>query len=181
MYLQGVQSLLTDLVLDLTMHPCVTAGTDAFVAGHSKGFKSLKDMVAALPSALLSMMWGSLISVKDRQYLMQQAFTPCMHAFIEDAHHWMKQSPDIDKTLRPFSNPAAYVTLLSRKQDPSTPACPPPAQMHHAALLQVNVILHVDQCVLPDAVLDLCNGSQQHRPDRGLSKMQRFQACKAWC
>ncbi len=156
MCLQGVQSLLTDLVVNLTTHPCVTAGTDAFVAGHSKGFQSLKDMVEALPSALLSMMWGSLISVKDRQYLVQQAFTPCMHAFIEDAHHWMKQSPDIDKTLRPFSNPAAYVTLLSRMQDPSVLAC-----VHHCThllrLLQVNVMQHLDQCTLPDAVLGLCN------------------------
>ncbi len=87
MCLQGVHSLLTDLVVDLTTHPCVTAGTDAFVAGHSKGFQSLKDMVVALPSALLSMMWGSLMSVKDRQHLVQHAFTPCMHAFVEDAHH----------------------------------------------------------------------------------------------
>ncbi len=123
MCLQGVQSLLTDLVVDLTTHPRVTAGTAAFVAGHSKGCQSLKDMVEGLPSALLSMMWGSLMSVKHRQYLVQHAFSPCMHAFIEDAHRWMKQSPDIDKTLRPFANPAAYVTLLSRMQDPSVLAC----------------------------------------------------------
>lgn len=121
--LQGVQILLTDLVVDLTTHPCVTAGTDAFVAGHSKGFQCLKDTVAALPSALLSMMWGSLMLVKDRQYLVQQAFTPCLHAFVEDAHYWMKQSLDIDRPLRPFSNPAAYVILLGRKQDPSVLAC----------------------------------------------------------
>ena len=94
MCLQGVHSLLTDLVVDLTTHPCVTAGTDAFVAGHSKGFQSLR-----LPH-------GGSLTISPAEHDVGEsdvsqgqaalgaaclhtvhAFTPCMHAFVEDAHH----------------------------------------------------------------------------------------------
>ncbi len=50
----------------------------------------------------------------------------------------------------------------------------------NAALLQVIVMLHVDQCILPDAKLGFCNVTQQNAPNRDLRKLQWFWACKAF-
>ena len=138
--LQGFQTALVDLLVELSTQACVTADSDSYLHGYPND--SLVEQLPKLPASIVDYLMTANMHPLHKQYFVQHAFLPCARNFVEEAHqamvHW---EADAAKTRLVFL-PAALTLMLGTARTKLLPCCARRPQHQATSLWLTLMILH---------------------------------------
>ena len=108
--LQGFQTVLVDLLVDLSTQACVTADSGSYLHGHLGD--SLQEQLPRLPASIVDTLMTANMHPLQKQYLVQHAFLPCAQTFVEDARQAMMHWEADNAQTRLVILPAAFTHML---------------------------------------------------------------------
>ena len=110
MALQGFQTVLVDLLVDLSAQACVTADSDNYLHGHLGD--SLQERLPRLPASIVDTLMKASMHPLQKQYFVQHAFLPCARNFVEDARQAMMHWEADNGQMRLVILPAVFTLML---------------------------------------------------------------------
>ena len=108
--LQGFQTVLVDLLVELSSQACVTADSDSYLQGYLGD--SLRERLPRLPASIVDTLMAASMHPLQKQFFVQQAFLPCAQGFVEDAHQAMMHWEADNAQMRLVILPAVYTLML---------------------------------------------------------------------
>ena len=108
--LQGFQTVLVDLLVELSAQACVTADSDSYLQGYPSD--NLFERLPKLPASIVDYLMTANMHPLHKQYFVQHAFLPCAQNFVEEAHQAMVQWEADAAQMRLVFLPAALTRVL---------------------------------------------------------------------